>query len=176
MNSGQAWPAALFCPRQSHHPTRRQERYQQGFKRRKRAQEFLHLHARIGGQASLWEGVACSRASVHDDSCSAQDRTSTIIPSPVSARTRRNNQRQAFQTWSYGFRLIPCCLRNQSDQREQEKVRILRYGGTPGAFTGVPEFGGIRMSSGQGSGDISSDVVPRKRDRRVVASIPWPPR
>ena len=36
-----------FCPRQSHRPTRRQERQQLGFKRRKRAQEFLNLHARI---------------------------------------------------------------------------------------------------------------------------------
>jgi putative transposase len=32
---------------QSHRPTRRQERSRQGFKRRKRAQEFLSLHARI---------------------------------------------------------------------------------------------------------------------------------
>ncbi len=32
---------------QSHRPTRRQERQQQGFDRRKRAQEFLRLHARI---------------------------------------------------------------------------------------------------------------------------------
>ena len=32
---------------QSHRPTRRQERQQLGFKRRKRAQEFLSLHARI---------------------------------------------------------------------------------------------------------------------------------
>jgi putative transposase len=32
---------------QSYRSTRRQERHQQGFKRRKRAQEFLSLHARI---------------------------------------------------------------------------------------------------------------------------------
>ena len=32
---------------QSHRPTRRQERSQQGFRRRKRAQEFLNLHARV---------------------------------------------------------------------------------------------------------------------------------
>jgi len=60
---------------QSHRPTRRQERRQQGFKRRKRAQEFLSLHARI--------------ENLHHHS-----RTS------VSAMTRRKNQRQAFQTWS----------------------------------------------------------------------------
>ena len=36
---------------QSHRSTRRQERQQQGFKRRKRAQEFLNLHARI---ENLW--------------------------------------------------------------------------------------------------------------------------
>ncbi len=60
---------------QSHQSTRRQERQQLGFKRRKRAQEFLSLHARI--------------ENLHHHS-----RTS------VSAQTRRNNQRQAFQTWS----------------------------------------------------------------------------
>ena len=59
---------------QSHRPTRRQERHQQGFKRRKRAQEFLNLHARI--------------ENLHHHS-----RTS------VSAQTRRSNQQQAFQTW-----------------------------------------------------------------------------
>ncbi len=32
---------------QSHRPTRRQERQQLGFRRRKRAQEFLSLHARV---------------------------------------------------------------------------------------------------------------------------------
>jgi len=32
---------------QAHRPTRRQERSQQGFRRRKRPQEFLSLHARI---------------------------------------------------------------------------------------------------------------------------------
>ena len=60
---------------QSHRPTRRQERQQLGFKRRKRAQEFLSLHARI--------------ENLHHHS-----RTS------VSAQTRRHNQKQAFQTWS----------------------------------------------------------------------------
>ena len=60
---------------QSHRPTRRQERSQQGFRRRKRAQEFLSLHARI--------------ENLHHHS-----RTS------VSAQIRRNNQMQAFQTWS----------------------------------------------------------------------------
>jgi len=52
---------------QEHRSTRRQERSQQGFKRRKRAQEFLNLHARI--------------TNLHYHS-----RTS------VSATTRRNNQ------------------------------------------------------------------------------------
>jgi putative transposase len=60
---------------QSHRPTRCQERHQQGFKRRRRAQEFLSLHARI--------------ENLHHHS-----RTS------VSAQIRRKNQRQAFQTWS----------------------------------------------------------------------------
>jgi len=49
-----------------HRSTRRQERQQQGFKRRKRAQEFLSLHARI--------------KNLHHHS-----RTS------ISASTRRNN-------------------------------------------------------------------------------------
>jgi len=60
---------------QSHRPTRRQERQQQGFKRKKRAQEFLTLHARIGN--------------LHQHT-----RTS------VSAAIRRSNQKHAFQTWS----------------------------------------------------------------------------
>ncbi|GAA4000412.1 hypothetical protein GCM10022631_09100 [Deinococcus rubellus] len=60
---------------QSHRPTRRQERIQQGFRRRKRAQEFLSLHARV--------------TNLHHHS-----RTS------VSAATRRENQKHAFQTWS----------------------------------------------------------------------------
>ncbi|MGY2897174.1 putative transposase [Deinococcus sp. UYEF24] len=60
---------------QEHRSTRRQERSQQGFKRRKRAQEFLNLHARV--------------TNLHHHS-----RTS------VSAQIRRNNQLQAFQTWS----------------------------------------------------------------------------
>ena len=60
---------------QEHRSTRRQERQQQGFKGRKRAQEFLSLHARI--------------TNLHHHS-----RTS------VSASTRRRNQKQAFETWS----------------------------------------------------------------------------
>jgi len=60
---------------QSHRPTRHQERQQQGFKRRERAQEFLSLHSRI--------------TNLHHHT-----RTS------VSATTRRINQQHAFQTWS----------------------------------------------------------------------------
>jgi len=60
---------------QSHRPTRRQERQQLGFKRSKRAQAFRSLHARIGN--------------LHHHT-----RTS------VSVMTRKNNQKQAFQTWS----------------------------------------------------------------------------
>jgi len=60
---------------QSHRPTRRQEQSQQGFRWRKRAQEFLSLHARI--------------ENLHHHS-----RTG------VSAQIRRDNQLQAFQTWS----------------------------------------------------------------------------
>ena len=60
---------------QEHRSTRRQERSQQGFRRRKRAQEFLSLHARI--------------TNLH-----YHCRTS------VTAVTRRNNQNKAFQTWS----------------------------------------------------------------------------
>ncbi len=60
---------------QSHRPTRRQERQQLGFKRRKRAQEFLGLHARTVN--------LCHHS-----------RTS------VFATARRNNQKRAFQTWS----------------------------------------------------------------------------
>jgi putative transposase len=37
----------LFWPRQSHRPTRQQERSQLGLKRRQRTQEFLALHARV---------------------------------------------------------------------------------------------------------------------------------
>lgn len=59
---------------QAHRPTRRQERQQQGFERRKGAQEFLNLHARI--------------SNLHHST-----RTS------VSAATRRQNQQHAFQTW-----------------------------------------------------------------------------
>ena len=60
---------------QSHRSTRRQERGQQGFKRKKRAQEFLSLHARI---ENLYHHTRTS----------------------VSAETKRINQKQAFQTWS----------------------------------------------------------------------------
>ena len=60
---------------QEHRSTRRQERSQQGFRRQKRAQEFLSLHARV--------------TNLHHHS-----RTS------VTAATRKNNQKQAFQTWS----------------------------------------------------------------------------
>jgi len=60
---------------QEHRSTRRQERSQQGFQRRKRAQEFLRLHVRI--------------TNLHHHS-----RTS------VTAQTRRSNPKQAFQTWS----------------------------------------------------------------------------
>ncbi len=60
---------------QPHRSTRRQERQQQGFKRRKRAQEFLRLHARI---ENLHHHTRTSR----------------------SATTRRSNQKQAFRTWS----------------------------------------------------------------------------
>ncbi|CAM4032834.1 IS6 family transposase [Deinococcus marmoris] len=59
---------------QEHRFTRRQERSQQGFRRRKRAQVFLSLHARI--------------TNLHHHS-----RTS------VCAAVRRSNQKQAFQTW-----------------------------------------------------------------------------
>ncbi len=59
---------------QSHRPTRRQERSQLGFKRPKRAQEFLKLHARI--------------TNLHQH-------TRTTVP----ALTRRRHQNQAFQTW-----------------------------------------------------------------------------
>jgi len=60
---------------QSHRSTRRQERQQQGFKRRKRAQEFLNMHARI-------------------DNLHHHTRTS------VFATIRRNSQKKAFQMWS----------------------------------------------------------------------------
>ncbi len=60
---------------QFHRPTRRRECQQQEFKRRKRAQGLLCLHARI--------------ENIHHHS-----RTS------VPAQTRRSNQKQAFQTWS----------------------------------------------------------------------------
>ncbi len=59
---------------QSHRPTRRQERSQLGFRRTKRAQEFLNLHARM--------------TNLHQH-------TRTTVP----AHTRRSHQNQAFQTW-----------------------------------------------------------------------------
>ncbi len=59
---------------QSHRPTRRQERSQLGFRQPKRVQEFPNLHARI--------------TNLHQHT-----RTT------VSACTRRNSQKQAFQTW-----------------------------------------------------------------------------
>lgn len=59
---------------QSHRPTRRQERSQLGFRRPKRAQEFLNLHART--------------TNLHQH-------TRTTVP----AHTRRSHQNQAFQTW-----------------------------------------------------------------------------
>ena len=58
---------------QSHRPARRHEQQQQGFKRRRRVQEFLYLHARI---ENLYH------------------HTRTSVP----ASTRRNNQKQVFQT------------------------------------------------------------------------------
>lgn len=60
---------------QSHRSTRRQERQQQGFRRGKRAQEFLRLHARL--------------ANLHHH-----------FRTGVTASTRRKNQQQAFQRWS----------------------------------------------------------------------------
>ncbi|MBB5365408.1 DDE-type integrase/transposase/recombinase [Deinococcus humi] len=60
---------------QSHRPTRHRERQQQGFKRRKRVQEFLSLHARI--------------ENLHHHAWNS-----------VTAMTRKGNQKKAFQTWS----------------------------------------------------------------------------
>ncbi len=59
---------------QSHRPTRRQERSRLGFRRPKRAQEFLSLHARM--------------TNLHQH-------TRTTVP----AHTRRSHQKQAFHTW-----------------------------------------------------------------------------
>jgi len=61
---------------QEHRSTQRQERSQQGFRRRKYTQEFLNLHARI--------------TNLHPHSLTS-----------VHASTRRSNQKQAFQTRSY---------------------------------------------------------------------------
>jgi len=60
---------------QSHRLTRRQERQQLGFKRRKRAQAFLNLQARI--------------ENLHHH-------TRTSVP----AMTRRHTQKKTFRTWS----------------------------------------------------------------------------
>jgi len=59
---------------QSHRPTRREERRQQGFRRRKRAQEFLNLHTCI--------------TNLHHH-----------CRTPVIAANRRDNQNKAFQKW-----------------------------------------------------------------------------
>ena len=59
---------------QSHRPTRNQERSQKGFKGREKAQKFLDLHARISN--------LCQHT-----------RTT------VNAKTKRSNQRTAFQIW-----------------------------------------------------------------------------
>lgn len=67
-----------------HRPTRRRERQQQGFKRKKRTQEFLHHHSRID---NLHLHARIENLYHHS-------RTS------VSATTTRNNQKWAFQTCS----------------------------------------------------------------------------
>ncbi|THF66816.1 DDE domain-containing protein, partial [Deinococcus sp. Arct2-2] len=59
---------------QSHRPTRQQERGQLGFRKIKRTQEFLNLHARV--------------TNLHRH-------TRTTVP----AHIRRSNQHQAFQMW-----------------------------------------------------------------------------
>ncbi|BDP44266.1 hypothetical protein DAETH_42350 (plasmid) [Deinococcus aetherius] len=59
---------------QSHHPTRRQERSQRGFRSRRRAQGFLDLHARL--------------ANLHHPARST-----------VPARHRRFQQQAAFKMW-----------------------------------------------------------------------------
>ncbi len=59
---------------QEHRSTRRHERQQQSFKRRKRAQEFLSLHARV--------------TNLHHHSRNS-----------VTAVNRKSNRNQAFQTW-----------------------------------------------------------------------------
>ncbi len=65
-----------FCPRQSHRPTREQERSQPGFKKPRRAQEFLALHARV--------------SNLHQHT-----RTT------VTARNRRRNQSKAHLAWQH---------------------------------------------------------------------------
>lgn len=59
---------------QSHRPTRQQERSQLGFKRRRRTQEFLDLHARL--------------SNLHQHA-------RTTLP----AALRRSNQSAVFQAW-----------------------------------------------------------------------------
>ncbi|GHF64544.1 IS6 family transposase [Deinococcus metalli] len=59
---------------QSHRPTRQQERSQLGFKRRRRTQEFLALHARV---SNLYR------------------RTRTTVPADL----RRRNQTEALRLW-----------------------------------------------------------------------------
>lgn len=61
---------------QSHRPTRNQERSQRGFKKPRRAQEFLALHARV--------------SNLHQH-------TRTTVP----ARTRRLNQSKAHLAWQH---------------------------------------------------------------------------
>jgi putative transposase len=63
-----------------HRSTRRQERQQQGFKQKKRAQEFLSLHAWI---------------------------TNLHHHSRTSAAARRSDPNQAFQTWSTVAATLP---------------------------------------------------------------------
>jgi len=60
---------------QSHRRTRQQERSQLSFRKLKRTQEFLNLHARM---------------------TNLQRHTPTTVPAHIS----RKNQNQAFQTWS----------------------------------------------------------------------------
>lgn len=68
---------------QGHRSTRRHERGQQRFKRRKRAQEFLSLHARV-------------------DNLHHHSRTS------VPVAIRKSNQKHAFQTWSMVVAGLTC--------------------------------------------------------------------
>ncbi|GAA4006785.1 hypothetical protein GCM10022631_17980 [Deinococcus rubellus] len=65
-----------FCPRQSHRPTREPERSQLGFKKPRRAQEFLALHARV---------------------LNLHQHTRTTVP----ALNRRRNQSKAHLAWQH---------------------------------------------------------------------------